>query len=155
MSIFYLRNIPLVKPAFLANCSRDIFRFWRSFLIFLTICLSSIFKLVALRFRNERMSLLGNLCIMIGNSCQEKIILVCNKTALNTPIGKEGSGLRQETSTYLLTVPRTNIKGTLMVEPSNFIFTSFLSIGIRHGTSRISRASPMKQMAFCGIYGTQ
>jgi hypothetical protein len=125
---------------------------------------SSIFKLAALPFRNERMSLLGNLSIMIGNCCQEKIILVClwksleinkDKTALNTPIGKEGSGLLQETSTYLLTLPRTNIKGTLMAEPRDFIFTSFLSIGIRHGTNRISRASSMKQMAFCGIYGTQ
>ena len=133
-------------------------------MVFLTICLSSILKLAALRFRNERMSLLGNLCIMLGNCCQEEIILVClwksleinrDKTALNTPIGKEGSGLRQETSTYLLTVPRTNIKGTLMAEPGDFIFMSFLSIGIRHGNNRISRPSFMKQMAFCRIYGTQ
>jgi len=101
---------------------------------------------------------------MLGNCCQEEIILVClwksleinkDKTVLNTPIGKEGPGLHQEASTYLLTVPRTNIKGTLMAEPSDFIFTSFLSIGIRHGTHRISRASSMKQMTFCGIYGTQ
>jgi len=81
---------------------------------------------------------------MLGNCCQEKIILGClwksleigkDKSALNTPIGKEGSGLRQETSSYLLTVPRTNIKGTLMAEPSDFIFMPFLSIGTKHGTN--------------------
>ena len=97
---------------------------------------------------------------MIGNCCQEKMIWVClwkslemnkDKAALNTPIGKEGSGLLQETSTYLLTGPRTNIKGTLMAEPSDFIFTSFLSIGIKHRTNRISRGSSLKERAFFGI----
>jgi hypothetical protein len=57
--------------------------------MFLTICLSSIFKLAALRFRNERMSLLGNLSIMVGNCCQEKIVWVCLWKSLE--INKDGT----------------------------------------------------------------